>query len=451
MIRKKILKVYLFFGLIFIYEPLHSMVHENFQKFLRAGEFDQTKSHQFHSVKPISCSLYNFNTFNYVEGYVYKDLSFPNGEIPFIDPKNLCFILNTFDKEIYPRYNQHVTVDPKATTRSRDKIIILFDNIHDEFYYQNKTTKEFSARFSRYLTKYYHQDIFVIDINYINPWQTTYILTHELQHLIRYHYHENESLWLDEGLAQFIDYYLNGFPIESLLELEHQFKKDCALDSCSRQMRSGYSDNFLFIYYLYKHYGGIDFIRTLITNNEQRGVENIQQAMNVMKNKLEEKIKLDSSSELACKLPFFSFKKALINYHIALLSNNFRNKIKSCGNFYDLELDQEQLLANSTLKYFSIDPENLLESLQVTVGALNARYFQLRNRCIKIEIPPLMTKAPSTSSVLGIIFDWHSNDDNKVIRPVKTEGCLENVKNNSQYLILINTSAQNEDLILKPY
>jgi hypothetical protein len=81
-------------------------------------------------------------------------------------------------------------------------------------------------------------------------------LLHEYTHAIRYHYNQNELLWLDEGLANLMEYRFSGiWPVSYSTKLRQEL--NLILSNSEEDFKPqgrGYVGSFLFIVYLYNHF-----------------------------------------------------------------------------------------------------------------------------------------------------------------------------------------------------
>lgn len=109
-------------------------------------------------------------------------------------------------------------------------------------------------------------------------------LAHELTHVYRSQFNKSEELWLDEGLAKFIEYqYSSVWPVsyddllakDSYLNLGNTSLKGLNNFSCKGD---GYRASFYFVLYLYNHFGGEVLLRKLLTSSKS-GWDNILTAI----------------------------------------------------------------------------------------------------------------------------------------------------------------------------
>ncbi len=87
------------------------------------------------------------------------------------------------------------------------------------------------------------------------------VLAHEFQHLIHDGLDRDEETWLDEGCANYAAF-LAGYIIDVHISsfLDHPEFSLVSFDNYLAE----YGGTFLFILYLYEHFGGVDFMRSLI-------------------------------------------------------------------------------------------------------------------------------------------------------------------------------------------
>jgi hypothetical protein len=105
-------------------------------------------------------------------------------------------------------------------------------------------------------------------------------LVHEYTHAFRYQFNPDEEIWLDEGIANFMEYKYSGvWPVsyQTALHAEHQIEwSNSALDFGAQG--KGYRGAFFFIAYLYNHFGGDRILRELLMSNLS-GWENIASSL----------------------------------------------------------------------------------------------------------------------------------------------------------------------------
>lgn len=251
----------------------------------------------------------------YTQIYVYTDVLQKNQSNQF--EQDLENIARYFDQEICPRMQELLQL---PILNRQQKIILLFDE-----------NLSYRGYHSRILAEKYQRDFILLDINQnLDSNALKYRLPHELQHIVRYHYNKAESDWLNEGLSVFAEFLVNEeFPVKYLDAFSnlggHQLSKS---PKNNGEQSFIYFNSFLFVYYLYQHYGGIDMIRQLLRSTKS-GWQNIDQVLAQQKS-VPPKLK-----------SFYNFKKAFINYQLALVLNPFRDTIESQG-FFDLRARASQ-------------------------------------------------------------------------------------------------------------
>ncbi len=102
------------------------------------------------------------------------------------------------------------------------------------------------------------------------------VLAHELQHMIHWNMDEDEETWVDEGCAE-VAMWLYGLPDPISGFTSHPDDNLLVWD----QQWTDYIQTYLFMMYLYDHYGEADIIRTLVadTLNCTFGVESALDSM----------------------------------------------------------------------------------------------------------------------------------------------------------------------------
>lgn len=142
-------------------------------------------------------------------------------------------------------------------------------------------------------------------------------LAHEFTHVYRSQFNKNEEVWLDEGLAKFIEYQFSSvWPVSyddrlgknSFLNLGKTTLQGGNNFSCGGD---GYVASFYFVLYLYNHFGGEYLLRELLTSPHS-GWENILGAIQSISNK--KIITLDSQ--------WFSKESLLRHFALAIWEND---------------------------------------------------------------------------------------------------------------------------------
>jgi hypothetical protein len=104
-------------------------------------------------------------------------------------------------------------------------------------------------------------------------------LAHEFQHMIHWHEHPNQDIWLNEGAAVLASA-LNGYDVQGV---DADFMRDPGAQlngwkPSPAMARPNYGAAFLFLDYLMLHYGGDKVIRALI-DAPQPGIEAVNSAL----------------------------------------------------------------------------------------------------------------------------------------------------------------------------
>lgn len=121
---------------------------------------------------------------------------------------------------------------------------------------------------------------------YVGPmsWPYEPIVAHELQHLIHYDRDPDEELWVDEGCADFAQFLCGyGHPIDQIAYylVFHPFT---SLTFWGGGLEN-YGASYLFILYLYEHYGGAGTISSIVAEqaNGIEGINNVLKASRIHK------------------------------------------------------------------------------------------------------------------------------------------------------------------------
>ena len=110
------------------------------------------------------------------------------------------------------------------------------------------------------------------------------ILAHELQHLIHWRHDPDEDIWINEGCSVFVASFLCGYEVERPWLVE-AFENDPQVSlvywaSGVSSPLANYGAAYLWITYLYEHYGGIPTISSLIAepDNGIKGINDVLSA-----------------------------------------------------------------------------------------------------------------------------------------------------------------------------
>lgn len=342
----------------------------------------------------------------YTEGYIYSDVA------PGADRTQLANIVRYFDEKIYPRFNETFG-DPRGHSRRQNKVVLLFDCL------KNKAPAFHSRRLAKY-----GRDIILMDLDSVlNSNYVNYYLPHELQHIARFANNPNESNWLNEGLSKFAESYLNNqeFPTGYLDTYQTMIGANLLADSYLPTDGRNYFNSFFFVYYLYRHFGGIDLIRKLIAS-PLTGIANVNAALAGMR----------STETNHSAQSFYSFDKAFVNYEIALLLNPYSGSLES-GGFWDLKLGDDTDSAHAA---FGLRPETLPHAKRLRLKPTESRYFEVDERCVNLGLPP-------TGRLLALLVDLGSGRTLKTVRPGQP-ACFESAKNSGHFLVFINVSATSD-------
>jgi hypothetical protein len=105
-------------------------------------------------------------------------------------------------------------------------------------------------------------------------------IVHELMHAVRFQANKNEALWLDEGLAKFMEYKYSGvWPKTYSQRLKASPYFVLSNDEALYQPgEMGYPSSFWFVTYLYNRFGQDELLKRL-ANSQRSGWDNIISAI----------------------------------------------------------------------------------------------------------------------------------------------------------------------------
>ncbi len=111
------------------------------------------------------------------------------------------------------------------------------------------------------------------------------ILAHELQHLIHWRHDPDEDIWVNEGCSEFAASFLCGYEIDrpwhvGAFESNPQVSLVHWTSGMAESSLANYGAAYLWMIYLYEHYGGISIISSLIAepDNGIKGINDVLSA-----------------------------------------------------------------------------------------------------------------------------------------------------------------------------
>ncbi len=112
--------------------------------------------------------------------------------------------------------------------------------------------------------------------------ETQLDLVHEFTHIYRHSFNNDEEVWLDEGLAKFMEYQYAGGVWPFLYEKKLRQNPELILGNDRKQGYGvegiGYPSSFWMVLYLYNHFGGDKLIAKLMSSSKA-GWANVESAL----------------------------------------------------------------------------------------------------------------------------------------------------------------------------
>jgi hypothetical protein len=247
-------------------------------------------SQNFHFVmEGIHCYIYVAfdDIYNYydltTDEYVFENPEYPVGGWTAedrISTAQLTYIMNEFDSNVYPVMTDtfgYPTERPSGET----KIYLLMMNIRDESYYDATQTSFVIGYFSYSEDTEEGKNMIHFDsydwANRLGPaggygYEST--LAHEFEHLIHNDIDFNEESWIDEGCAMMAEYLCGYGHSNTHIYYYFLYHPYTSLTLWAGGLEN-YGVDYLFMLYLWEHYGGTEFIVDLVENplNSIAGVE----------------------------------------------------------------------------------------------------------------------------------------------------------------------------------
>ncbi len=326
--------------------------------------------------------------------------------------KNLYSIVKYFDQVVCPQFKRKFSIDPlliPSNKSKRSKIIILVDDKLPHLGFH-----------SRILETKYNRDFIILDLkedSFIGDQK--YLLPHELQHVVRHHFNRNEEDWLNEGLSVVTEFLMTEeFPIKYLREYK-SLGNLSLIDHYQYNIHGiKYFNNFLYVYYLYQNFGGIELVKRLIMS-PYSGVKNIDSVIKAVT-----KNKKDLSS-------FASFKGSFINYQLALVLNLYRNQIESNGGILELKLALGGVPAQD--QDYIVNTGVLPVNVPISLMPASSQYYDLSKKCVNVTVE-------ENSSLVAVLIDMDAPDSEPYVKEMKPNKnyCISRESGIGQYLIIIN-------------
>ncbi len=200
--------------------------------------------------------------------------------------EQLEYLKNEFDNTIYPRVTG-VFGEPLPRGDEGQKIWTLIFNIRDDSYYDDSAESYVVGYFSASTSAEYNKNIMHIDTydweNRAGPGTSQVmegVFAHEFQHLVHFDQDPDEPSWVDEGCADLASYLCGYGHWTSHIFNYLAYHWFTPLTFWGNSL-ADYGASYLFALYLYEHYGGDEFFRTLV-QEQANGIEGIENALKTM-------------------------------------------------------------------------------------------------------------------------------------------------------------------------
>ena len=148
--------------------------------------------------------------------------------------------------------------------------------------------------------------------------ETQLTLVHEFVHAYREQFNQDEEVWLNEGLAKFIEYqYSTVWPVSYMERLRKKpiinlsSQVDDGMTNNYAPKGDGYPASFFLVQYLYNHFGHEKFLKKVLTSSKS-GWNNVISA-------IQELIK---SNFIAMPISFVSKENILRHFAVSLWMND---------------------------------------------------------------------------------------------------------------------------------
>jgi len=148
---------------------------------------------------------------------------------------------------------------------------VVFDNIRDQAFWQGK---DYGKNYRAYVNpELLGERTVLMDLPraWDRPEQLYSRLAHELMHLIGHQIDPLEETFLEEGLAELMEYSLFGQIPFLQIEAFYNFPTR-SLTDFNQRPQAAYGQNFLFMAYVKAHFGSTEFILDLLNDQKLQGM-----------------------------------------------------------------------------------------------------------------------------------------------------------------------------------
>jgi hypothetical protein len=206
--------------------------------------------------------------------YVFENPKYPVGGWTAedrISTAQLAYIMNEFDSNVYPVMTATFGY-PNERPAGETKIYLLMMNIRDESYYDYTETSFIIGYFSHSEDVDENKNMIHFDsydwARRLGPaggfaYEST--LAHEFEHLIHNDIDSDEESWIDEGCAMMSEYLCGYGHSNTHIYYYFVYHPYTSLTVWGGELWN-YGVDYLFMLYLYEHYGGTEFIVDLVKN-----------------------------------------------------------------------------------------------------------------------------------------------------------------------------------------
>jgi hypothetical protein len=149
--------------------------------------------------------------------------------------------------------------------------------------------------------------------------ERAFVAFHELQHLYNFHFKGKAYIddWLNEGLSEFVQFqFTNTVPHVAIDRMRQESRTPSLIDFSNEAADIEgriYTNTGLFVAYLARHFGGLDFIRETI-RSPLAGIDALQSAAATMRQRGAHNIEDD----------YINLNSLFLNYSVALTVNSAR-------------------------------------------------------------------------------------------------------------------------------
>ncbi|MBB14903.1 hypothetical protein CMK22_06495 [Candidatus Poribacteria bacterium] len=212
--------------------------------------------------------------------YLYVENSVKN----LITDLEAAEIVTEFHEKIYPKIHQWIGEEPRPGLDRDSRFTLLLHDVGND-----KSGRDYGGYFSStdqnpLAPNSNRGEILFMDIyTYLQRGKRTFYvsLAHEITHLVNWYQNggHTDEIWLEEGMASFAEYAIYGNMHQIFIE---GYLKDPTVSLTEANTQNvRYGAGFMFLLYAYENYGGREFIKELV-RQDQLGMAGVEATLETL-------------------------------------------------------------------------------------------------------------------------------------------------------------------------